>query len=378
MIPTRRGARPAVECWSVMRRDTADFRYPATYTDARGSERTVIANDSDTLRVRLRGVDFTGRDFDALSPMEGANPEQLRQFTLHQGDLCSCRIGCQIPVPIAGRVETSGILLADLVLGDPAPNGGIDRKELRLVLEFDGHTFSSPGTSGWFEDELLAIQSQLPEGVFVKACINCLYSDYSPYGHGLFGCMMCFRNIKSEYVKVTTKEEFWSVHDRPDRMSRKPICVQRLSGASRAPATVARFPHNRPLKLTAAVYFSCGRASRVRRRGRHWPRVMPLDFLATESGFDNGLGGASNAAGVGEQHYVLFGKDGDGIYFEYDDQIHGGIGQVAHVSIHSDHVVFRLHDLNTITVRRKTEDAPWSEFIAGIRRTFPPAIVAGA
>jgi hypothetical protein len=43
---------------------------------------------------------------------------------------------------------------------------------------------------------------------------------------------------------------------------------------------------------------------------------MPLDFTATESGFDNGMGGASNAAGTDEQHYVLFGKDADGIYFE--------------------------------------------------------------
>lgn len=57
----------------------------------------------------------------------------------------------------------------------------------------------------------------MPEGVFIKACINCRYSDYSPYGHGLFGCMTCFRNIKAEYLKVTTKQEFWSLHGRQDR-----------------------------------------------------------------------------------------------------------------------------------------------------------------
>ena len=118
---------------------------------------------------------------------------------------------------IGGRIETDGALLVDLVLGDPAPNGGIDREGLRLVLQFDGRTFSGPGTSGWFEDELLAIQAQLPEGVFIKACVNCLYSDYSPYGHGLFGGMMCFRNLKAEYLKVTTKDGFWSVHGRQDR-----------------------------------------------------------------------------------------------------------------------------------------------------------------
>ena len=60
-------------------------------------------------------------------------------------------------------------------------------------------------------------QAQLPEAVFIKACINCLYSDYSLYGHGLFGCMMCFRNLKADYLKVTTKKDFWSVHGRQDR-----------------------------------------------------------------------------------------------------------------------------------------------------------------
>ena len=91
-----------------MRQETTDFRYLATYTDARGSEQTVIINDTDTLRVRLRGVDFAGRDFGSLSPIQGATAEQLRQFTLQQGDLCSCRIECQIPVPIGGRIETNG------------------------------------------------------------------------------------------------------------------------------------------------------------------------------------------------------------------------------------------------------------------------------
>ena len=78
--------------------------------------------------------------------------------------------------------------------------------------------FAGSGKSGWFEDELREIQLQLPDGLFMRAGINCLYSDYSPYGHGLFGRMMCFRNLKSEYLKVKSRADFWSVHDRYDRM----------------------------------------------------------------------------------------------------------------------------------------------------------------
>ena len=106
---------------------------------------------------------------------------------------------------------------------------------------------------------------------------------------------------------------------------------------------------------------------------------MPLDFTATESGFDDGMGGASNATGTRQQqHYVLFGKDGDGVYFEYDDQIHGGVDQVVQISVHPDRVVFALRDSNVITVRRQMHDAAWNDFVAGVRRTFPAAVVAGA
>ncbi len=69
-----------------------------------------------------------------------------------------------------------------------------------------------------FEDELLEIQKQLPSGTCMRACINCLYSDYSPYGHGLFGSMMCFRNLKTEYLRVKSKSDFWGVHDRYEEM----------------------------------------------------------------------------------------------------------------------------------------------------------------
>jgi hypothetical protein len=191
--------------------------YLATYSDARSSESITITNDSDMLRLTLRGIEFAGRDFDSLEPIKAA-PEQLRQFTLNQNCLCSCRIECRIPTFVhdCGQL-LHGALSVELELGDSTPNGGLTREQLRIALKFGGREVVSSGTSGWFESELLDIQNQLLEGVFLKTCINCLYSDYSPYGHGLYGGMMCFRNLKAEYLKVNSKREFWSVHGRQDR-----------------------------------------------------------------------------------------------------------------------------------------------------------------
>ncbi len=78
-------------------------------------------------------------------------------------------------------------------------------------MSLSGYVYRSAGTSGWFEDELLDIQKQLPDGVFLKACITCAFSDYSPYGHGLFGGMLCFRDNKAGYLTVKGKSDLFRI-----------------------------------------------------------------------------------------------------------------------------------------------------------------------
>jgi hypothetical protein len=41
-------------------------------------------------------------------------------------------------------------------------------------------------------------------------CVTCLFSDDSPYGHGLTG-MCCHRGAKDAYLAVRSKHEYWSV-----------------------------------------------------------------------------------------------------------------------------------------------------------------------
>jgi len=193
--------------------------YEATYLDDYGCEITIINNDGETLSLILRGIEFSGSDFDSLSPRKDLEVEKLQQFPLHQNCLCSCSIKCWMTIPLNNHGEiTREKLFVDLVLGKPQPNGCLDQEILILSFEYGNYRFVSSGKSGLFENELNEIQSQLPKGVYLLACINCLYSDYSPYGQGMFGCMMCFKNLKTEYLTVRTKDDFWAVHDRYDRM----------------------------------------------------------------------------------------------------------------------------------------------------------------
>jgi hypothetical protein len=168
------------------------------------------------LRVSVRQVDFAGNDFDSLEAVGGPEVAESAGFVLEGGALCSCAIDCTIPVPV---VTADGVERCDLsvhwVLGQPRPKprGGIDREELRLSLTFRGRQIVSSGTFGWFEDELLDIQRQLPDGNYLRACITCAFSDYNPGGHGLFGGLACFRGNKSQYLAVKNKQDLFAIWD---------------------------------------------------------------------------------------------------------------------------------------------------------------------
>ena len=107
-----------------------------------------------------------------------------------------------------------------------------------------------------------------------------------------------------------------------------------------------------------------------------------MEFTATESGFDDGMGGASNAAGTADHHYVLFGRQTDkqhpecsGAYFEFDDQIHGSVDSVARVMISDGVVEFELQDCRKIIVRRGIAEPQWDRFLRGIHETFSDDII---
>jgi hypothetical protein len=194
------------------RSERMDFRYRATYSDKYGVEKTTIHNDGNTLAVTLRGVLFSGSDFDSLDPAPGSDTQLLKGFSIANGSLCECIIECEIPLPVVVDDRTvSGTVVVQLKLGAQANGGGLDEEGLVLSLRVEGRVYRSAGGSGWFEDELLSVQAALPNGTYLKACITCGLSDYSPYGHGLFGSMLCFRDQKAEYRKVKNKADLFKL-----------------------------------------------------------------------------------------------------------------------------------------------------------------------
>ena len=110
-----------------------------------------------------------------------------------------------------------------------------------------------------------------------------------------------------------------------------------------------------------------------------WKSVgVPMKFTATEAGFREGLGGASNAKGAEKYHYVLFGTQQDaqhpensGVYFEYDDQTKGGVNVAKAVTIGEKFVIFKLRGGKLIEVNCNVSEDQWDDLQRGIRSVFP-------
>ena len=101
-----------------------------------------------------------------------------------------------------------GLLTFELELRKQLPTGQTDRERLKLRLVVNDHTFYSKGKAGLFEGEMRDLQCELPVGTFMKVCFNCALSDYSPYGHGSFGSMICFKSNKAGYLGMPYGDDF--------------------------------------------------------------------------------------------------------------------------------------------------------------------------
>lgn len=189
--------------------------YPTKYRDKFGEETTTIYNDGKTLRMNLRGVEFVGRFLDDWEPSNQIDIENTAYFSLHHNELYSYSMRFEIPVPVTAKTQTiPATLRVDLELGEPNAKGGVDYEKLQIQLAFNDKTYVSSENQGWFDDALNEIQTQLPEGTFVKCCHSCAYSEYSPAGYGLFGGLACFRNCKQEYLALKGKMAYFALADK--------------------------------------------------------------------------------------------------------------------------------------------------------------------
>lgn len=203
-----------------------------TYTDSTGSILTEIHNqpseeDRSAMFMELNGLIFEGSSFDDFELIsESYSESQVNRFPLRKikyrnsdnesYELCDYSLEFDIPTILIDseqNKEEDNILKVLLELGKPTTNGGLDHQMATFQITINQTTYSNTG--GYFEDGLDALKEKIAPYKF-KNCFGCLYADYSPYGQGFFGDMMCFKNQKEAYLLLNegfSKEKFFDIID---------------------------------------------------------------------------------------------------------------------------------------------------------------------
>jgi len=212
-------------------------KWKLRYRDAIGHLDGWIESNGRSMSVDIDGSVFGGDDFDGLEP-QVLTPSGKTRFKLHpsHGDLCDCALEVEIPVAAQGPDgERITVLFTTIRLGSPTHRGAISHLDVRLGLQWDG-VWVSPSTSSQdFEDALAALQKELPAGCRLTICFICGLSDYSPFGHGLFGHMACFREAKVAYRKVDSKQAIFDLWDSMTEFVQETHCCPEFE--PRAPDT---------------------------------------------------------------------------------------------------------------------------------------------
>lgn len=189
--------------------------FPGTYQDSSGTEPVewCIVPSSRRgwdgrfeIHAEIRGVHVWGADFDGLEA--GGTAEAASRLALNEaGELANCVLSGELPCTVAvapGETRPSTVRFVLDLQSAADPTLG----NLSLACEIDGATYAV--SDSWFEDGLLRLERAMPSGCQLVACVTCLYSDYSPGGHGLAG-MRCHRDAKAQYLAVRSKADYWGV-----------------------------------------------------------------------------------------------------------------------------------------------------------------------
>lgn len=198
------------------------FSFPGTYSDSRGEESIVWRVDSSRRRQRpadgpgfelhttIRDVPCWGYDFDSLEPVDPENPDRNGlSLGPHHGELDECVLTGELPckVDIDGT-PTPSVVRFSLDLRESARSNVAAPRNLTLAI--DAGNSEIEVADDWFEDGILRLDALMPAPTRIRCCVTCLYSDYSPGGHGLTG-MSCHRDAKEQYLAVRSKHDYWSV-----------------------------------------------------------------------------------------------------------------------------------------------------------------------
>ncbi|WP_103070098.1 DUF6304 family protein [Aquimarina sediminis] len=189
-------------------------KYIATYQDKRGTETIDIESDGSDMYFTLRDIEFEGHDFEMLSGEIDETKFDYEKYEDGSGDLTNFKITVNIPIQLFNAQTNKTFtenLTAYIEVGETTTIDGLESEIDCLILTTSFGEFIVKKKLEWMEDALIALQNQLPENIYLKTCLSCKYSNYSPFGNGMFGGIYCFNKIKEQLVELNGKHDLLDI-----------------------------------------------------------------------------------------------------------------------------------------------------------------------
>lgn len=190
-------------------------QYKATYQDKRGTEDIIIKSDGSELYTTIRGVDFYGGDFDQLTANTIDNINfDYQMFADGSGDITNFNLNITFPIQFFDSTSNKTFtenLIANIIVGEYTTIDGVDHEINCLNLNSSFGKFIVEKKLEWMEDALIILQDQLPSNIYLKTCLSCKYSNYSPFGNGMFGSIYCFQKIKAKLQSLNDKTDLLDI-----------------------------------------------------------------------------------------------------------------------------------------------------------------------
>ena len=193
------------------------MEYSGTYTDKFGTERIVVKNDFKNISFKIGDYKFVSHGFDdfELENYKNYTSEELERFTFRPLDIYNSTnkfyelrdfdICFVVPV-VAFRPKNNNSFDATLEIKMIVRSTTSGDSRINLKLNTGQKEYSAE--SGVFEIAANQINKEINGDFILKNCFWCLYSDYSVYGQGSVGSMICYVKHKDQYLKVKTKDEY--------------------------------------------------------------------------------------------------------------------------------------------------------------------------
>lgn len=176
-------------------------KYSAKYIDKNGEIPIELISDGLSLEFLVKEVTFKGRMLFDFEVINYSDIDNLKKFDFYYDGTTNClsnfNLVFNVPIIISDNKnhEYNSQININVFIDDNCINNYVPK--CKIALNYNNEIYEVSGFEYGLIDEKKDInRNKLPKGLYVKSCINCVYSTYSPYGNFEFGDLLCFKEDK--------------------------------------------------------------------------------------------------------------------------------------------------------------------------------------